>query len=229
MKRVNGIVGNDYEFKDDYVIGYEKSNHDNYFYIDLDDYERVSRYTWNLDKKSKYWHATARIGDVIYGKTLIKNKSIRLHRFIMNAYTLENKKYDVDHIETLNKFDNRKSNLRLVTKSQNIRNHKLAKNNNSGYVGVYWSKKDECWYSQLMSVQHKGKKYKQHLGCMPTKESAVRLRLLGELYFYGEEYSPQRHLFKRYGITKDLLKDYPNKTFRQIILDDDFDYTLLTM
>ena len=50
----------------------------------------------------------------------------------------------VDHINH-NKFDNRKCNLRNVTKSQNGMNHVKPTNNTSGTVGVYWNKSKGLW------------------------------------------------------------------------------------
>ncbi|EBY0956393.1 HNH endonuclease, partial [Salmonella enterica subsp. enterica serovar Kentucky] len=46
----------------------------------------------------------------------------------------------IDHINRV-RTDNRISNLRLVTHSENMQNRKIQKNNKSGYRGVSWDAK----------------------------------------------------------------------------------------
>lgn len=71
----------------------------------------------------------------------------------------------------------------------------LSTNNSSGFIGVYWSKKDQSWYSQI-TVNRK----RIHLGYTSTKEEAIIQRLRAELKYFGLDFAPQRHLFKEYGI-----------------------------
>lgn len=66
-----------------------------------------------------------------YAATKIKNKTVRMHRLIMNPA----KKLSVDHING-NKLDNRTENLRVCTHKQNTANSKRSKNNTTGYKGV---------------------------------------------------------------------------------------------
>lgn len=75
--------------------------------VDLDDLERVNKYRWSINMYG-----------YVVGK--INNKSIRLHRFIMNP----DKDLVVDHINH-NKLDNRKLNLRVCTNQQNSFNKKV--------------------------------------------------------------------------------------------------------
>jgi hypothetical protein len=79
-------------------------------------------------------------------------KRYLLHRVIMNA----KKGQLVDH-KNGNKLDNRKENLRIVTKSEN--NHNaigLNKRNTSGYRGVTWDKKKNKWMAQgCVNSKHK--------------------------------------------------------------------------
>lgn len=55
---------------------------------------------------------------------------------------------EVDHINR-NKLDNRKSNLRIVTRQQNMCNKGSYINSISKYKGVSWHKKDQRWYAQI--------------------------------------------------------------------------------
>lgn len=62
-----------------------------------------------------------------------------MHRLIMDC---DNNSLYVDHIHgEQSKYDNRKSNLRIVTPYQNSLNRAKLKNNTSGTTGVSWNKK----------------------------------------------------------------------------------------
>ena len=53
-----------------------------------------------------------------------------------------------DHINR-QKNDNRKCNLRNITRSENMFNKGMTKANTSGYVGVSWSNKNQKWIASL--------------------------------------------------------------------------------
>ena len=70
---------------------------------------------------------------------------IWMHRVIMN----EPKGLLVDHINH-NGLDNRKANLRAVTKWQNAQNRrKTRRKTTSKYKGVSWNKRDKRWVAEL--------------------------------------------------------------------------------
>ena len=75
----------------------------------------------------------------------------------------------VDHINH-NKLDNRLSNLRLVSKSENSKNLSKPKNNTSGVAGVY---KDRGRWRSKITVNGKNK----YLGTYSNKEGAVKSRM----------------------------------------------------
>ena len=70
---------------------------------------------------------------------------------------------------------------------------KLAKNNKSGYTGVYQVKKTGKWCAQ---IRFKGKRY--NLGTFDKLEDAVKARRVGEeihdnfIYWYYNEYLPKK-------------------------------------
>ena len=99
-----------------------------------------------------------------------------LHRLIMNTTSLT-----VDHING-DTLDNRKSNLRLCTNADNLKNRvKLPKNNTSGILGVRFRKDRNKWYSEL---QADGKTIR--LGSYLTKEEAIKARKDGEEKYFKE-------------------------------------------
>jgi len=97
--------------------------------VDADDYEELSKYKWYCEVHSKKnGYKSARRTQTYNGKDI----KISMHRLIMNCST----GWEVDHING-NPLDNRKSNLRIVSRSENMRNRKgLQKNNTSGLRGV---------------------------------------------------------------------------------------------
>lgn len=56
--------------------------------------------------------------------------------------------YFVDHINR-DKLDNRKSNLRIATRSENNANRRSFKNSTSQYKGVHWNKKSSLWEAAI--------------------------------------------------------------------------------
>lgn len=69
---------------------------------------------------------------------------------------------EIDHINGV-KYDNRISNLRKCTKSQNMKNRKIQKNNKTGYVGVCF---DNTCNRYRATAKLNGKKF--HLGMYKT-------------------------------------------------------------
>lgn len=106
--------------------------------IDDEDFEKISKYHWsvNYDSKKKGY----------YIKTEYNKNRFFIHRIIMDAKNGEL----VDHINR-NTLDNRKSNLRICTIAQNIRNSKphSTKNRTSVFKGVYFSKSVHRWCAKI--------------------------------------------------------------------------------
>ncbi len=91
-----------------------------------------------------------------------------------------------DHINR-NKLDNRKSNLRPATISQNNQNTGIKSTNTSGYKGVYFRKDTKKWVARVTN----GKDI-YNLGCFTTPEDAALVynakakELFGEFAYLNE-------------------------------------------
>lgn len=81
----------------------------------------------------------------------------------------------IDHIDGC-RNNNRLSNLREVSASQNNRNRGISDNNSSGVVGVYWFKRTGMWRAQIKSG---GKNI--HLGYFKSIEDAATARFTAEM------------------------------------------------
>ena len=101
---------------------------DRFFYVDDADYEKIRRYRWGLQDHRGY----------IRGR--INGRAIYLHRFIMNA----ERGKDIDHING-NPLDNRRENLRIVTRQQNLQN---GRSKHEGYKGT-WLSPSGKWLSAI--------------------------------------------------------------------------------
>ncbi len=124
--------------------------------VDDEDLEKVSICSWSFDR-----YARANV----WNKELKKYEIKYMHRVITGAP----KGMDVDHING-DKLDNRKANLRVCTRSENLHNLKGKSRSKSGLRGAYreLNRGEGCrWFSQI-SV--KGKMH--HLGRFDTAEEA---------------------------------------------------------
>jgi len=114
--------------------------------VDPPDYYRLNNFHWSARRNSNCIYAVRFLNDP--GK---KPKIISLHRQIMNP----RKGLLVDHINR-NTLDNRKANLRLATKSQNMQNRcKISSKTSSRFIGVYLERRTGRWVS---CIEHHSKK-----------------------------------------------------------------------
>ena len=135
--------------------------------VDDEDFERVIKYKWHLDKGR----------NTFYARTNINGKKIRMHRFICNV---ENKSILIDH-KDCNGLNNVKSNLRVCNMSKNEGNSYKKRISSSKYKGVTWYKPYKKWRSQIM---YNYKNY--NLGYFETEtEAAIRYNQQA-LIFFGE-------------------------------------------
>jgi hypothetical protein len=108
--------------------------------VDPEDFERLNRYKWHVNKAKNTYYAIRRIH-------IAKNKwkHIKMHREILDP---PDHLY-VDHINH-DGLDNRKANLRTATPCQNSYNRiHFTKNPSSKYKGVSWNKHKKKWSVQI--------------------------------------------------------------------------------
>lgn len=121
--------------------------------VDARDYVFLCVFTWLVDTR----------GYVVrpYRDANGKKHSLYLHQMVLN----KSRGLVIDHINH-NKLDNRKSNLRLVTVSENVHNSQ-RKLPPSGYRGVYKFKNESRWMARIQV-----RKELIHLGSFDSPEKA---------------------------------------------------------
>lgn len=152
---------NTYDLFDDFGIGYTTKGEE--FYFDAEDYNLIKDYCWYIDKSG-------------YVINRINNKTTLFHRLVMHAPDDK----QVDHIYH-KKNDNRKSQLRLCTNSENSMNRPAQKNSTSGIKGVYWYPNQGKWAAEIV---FKGKRQEQCF--FDTQEEAIQARKEMEEKYFGE-------------------------------------------
>lgn len=135
--------------------------------IDAEDFGKISAHSWCYHQ-SGYAFRGMRIGG--------KNQIIRMHREITQAP----QELEVDHING-DKLDNRKANLRLVTRQQNSFNTGPRKGSKSQFKGVGWFSRDRKWRARIML---NGKEI--HLGLFEREIDAAEAYNSAALEFFGE-------------------------------------------
>ena len=128
--------------------------------IDPEDFEWAMQYNWALNhgRSNKRYVVRA-------NPSGIKPKTPSLHRDLMNPPV----GMQVDHING-NPLDNRKTNLRICTRHQNVMNNSKRSGTHSIYKGVGFNKssKRNPWTAHI-----RFNNITTHLGVFPTQELAA--------------------------------------------------------
>jgi hypothetical protein len=93
-----------------------------------------------------------------------------VHRLIFVYMEGVEPEEDVDHING-DRSDNRWENLRKVSRRENLRNAGLRTDNNSGVIGVCFSKSHNKWIANISSDSKR-----INIGNFDTKEEAIKAR-----------------------------------------------------
>jgi len=130
--------------------------------VDDKDFRLVSRFSWHHSKG--------------YASARINGKLIKMHRLLMGAVLGQT----IDH-KDMNGLNNRRSNLRFCTRSQNGANSRIRKNNSSGFKCIDWRKDKKKWRARV-HIQYGS----VHLGYFKTRESAAEAHEFASIMLFGE-------------------------------------------
>lgn len=144
------------------IVFVKATNCEQYFICDLD--------VWEELKCHRFW-----ISKYGYVLTSINHKNTTMHSLILPSKS----GFDIDHINRC-KYDNRRQNLRYLTRQLNNANSYLHKNNTSGHRGVTWDKSRNKWTVGI-KINYK----RINLGRYDNLEDAIKARREGEIKYFG--------------------------------------------
>lgn len=132
------------------------------------------------------WTSKVGRGNAVYGyRNLItdgKHSTLRMHRVIMSRVLGRElaREEEVDHINLIG-TDNRRDNLRLATRHQNLTNRAPHHNNQSGVKGVRWHVYKNKWQARINF-----NKKEKHLGYFVDINDAARAYNEAALALFGD-------------------------------------------
>ena len=137
---------------------------------------------WKLNKDSAKAGNEAGWGGIEhYHRLEINGKRYYAHRIAWLLTYGSWPEYHIDHING-NKKDNRLTNLRDVSITENARNKKIYKNNTSGTIGVCFDKSKQGYVANITI----NGKYK-NLGLFKNKEEAIAARAAANIKYNFHE------------------------------------------
>lgn len=139
--------------------------------VDDEDYDYLNQWKW---------HASMVNGVLKYAaRTIRKDRrkiTIRMHTFIMGTP----KGMDTDHINH-NGFDNRRCNLRICSRSQNLQNSQVMRKTSTNFKGIYWNKVHRKWLVSI-KVNHQ----RVFIGLFESETEAANAYDEAAKKYYGE-------------------------------------------
>ena len=179
-KTKKNLINNYYECEDCYELEIINTNDIKIStYIDKEDYEKINKYKWGLSIHGNDIRVCASSPDL---------NRIYLHQFLIE--NLDPSKV-IDHIDR-NPLNNRKENLRIVSRSINSTNAKPRLENKSGIRGVYFRKErpgisKASWicewsiegkrYTKSFSTAKYGEEEAFRLACSWRKEKMKEMKI----------------------------------------------------
>ena len=156
------------------------STHDTHIVVDVstnklpNKYLLICKQDWERIKSIGGRVFASKGSTTTYASVVVDGKLKRVHRLIFPASKV------VDHINH-NGLDNRRSNLRPCTQSENLMNRRVGKRNKTGIVGVSF---DRSRKKYIVSIRKGADTY--NLGRFETIDEAASARKSAEIRLFGE-------------------------------------------
>ena len=157
---------NDYhidEYNGEDIVFVKASNKDEYILVDIEDWNNLKDTCWHIAKNG-------------YAAGKYNGKFTSMQSAIIPDVP---DGYERDHINR-NRLDNRKCNLRIVSKLDNLHNREY-KNKTSSKTGVCWYPLTKQW---LAYITNKGEYIR--LGLYGNEEDAIAVRKQAEIDIFGK-------------------------------------------
>lgn len=138
---------------------------DKFAFVDDEDFELLNSYSWWLHDG--------------YARSNTYGSYVRMHNLLKKC----SKGLELDHING-NRLDNRKSNLRECTRSQNCQNRIARPNTSSQYKGVSLVRKLGKWKAEICPPNNNRRNL--YLGLFTDEETAARAYDQKAVELFGE-------------------------------------------
>lgn len=143
--------------------------------VDDDDFDHLSNWDWILQNGTGKYPSYA----IRFEKTGGKNIKVYMHRVILGL-PCPGRTPLADHVDG-NGLNNRRSNLRVCTSSQNMMNRGRPAHNTSGLKGASWHSQNKNWIARIVV-----KKKQISLGAFSRKEDAHAAYCAAVKKYHGE-------------------------------------------
>ena len=137
--------------------------------VDDDVYQWASKLKWHAAHYRGSWRAQRKV------KVDGKQRTELLHRIIIGTVGKE-----TDHIDG-DGLNNQRSNLRVCTHGQNMRNRKVQCNNQSGVKGVTFEKNSNKWQTRICIEDQR-----IYLGTFTCLEDAAKAYDAAAVKYHGQ-------------------------------------------
>ena len=148
-------------------------NHGFVAWVDDEDAEAVSRYTWYAKREHRWFYAVHCAG----------HTTIPMHRLITGAQPGQVVDHVSHRLQIEGVIDNRRENLRVVSALGNVTNsYKQARPTSSAFKGVSWNRRERLWRAYIGSGANR-----QHLGAFQAEGHAALAYDLAAVTRYGAQ------------------------------------------